>query len=157
MSDTEKTNDLDVNEHVEEVILHAAEPRLTGVPKTMQQLAELNAQRLAMTPPEKPEDPNLTSNEIPQSINSSRMPNNDTKTPSVLRTRSTRGRKRARSQSSSEETGGFKTPERVRLKTGKTSGPSAPPRTLRPRIPKSNEKKQQERELELAYRRAIGE
>ena len=157
--DPEKPDDPDIDEHMQEAVVHVVEPRLPGsMPKTMQQLAEANAQRLAIAPPEKAgEYPQIALIETSPNRRTSVMRNDDTKDISVLRARSTRSRKRARSVSSSEETGSVEHLERSRLKAGRTSGPIAQVRTLRPRVPKSDEKKRQERELELAYRRAIEE
>ncbi|KAF8526095.1 hypothetical protein JB92DRAFT_2873311 [Gautieria morchelliformis] len=152
--------DAHVDEHMEEAVtLLGTEPRLAAaVPKTMQQLAEAHAQRLAMASREKAnEDSQMATSDVSQGIRNSLMVPSDTKVPSVVRGPSTRGRKRARSVSSSEGAGNFERPARGRLKVESKSSPAGPARTLRPRVPKSDEKKQRERELELAYRRATEE
>jgi hypothetical protein len=145
--------DAQVDEHMEEAAtLLGTEPRLAAaVPKTMQQLAEAHVQRLAMASREKAnEDSQIATSEVSQGVKNSPMVPSDPKMPSVVRGPSARGRKRARSVSSSEGAGNFERPTRGRLKVE-----SMPARTLRPRVPKSDEKKQRERELGLAYRRAI--
>lgn len=148
--------DPDVDGDMEAVILPVAE-RTPGMPKTMQQLAEANTQRLALMSSEIVNgDPQSANGDMSQAIRTPPLESNHAKEASIRRARSVRSRKRARS-GSSPETGSAERPKHSRMKVGDTSGPIASVRTLRPRVPKSDAKKQQERELELAYRRAIEE
>ncbi|KAI6108538.1 hypothetical protein EV401DRAFT_2116820, partial [Pisolithus croceorrhizus] len=74
--------------------------------------------------------------------------------PSAKRTRSSRKRTRARSQSVSGAEASVALPKRARRPDPAAVDPS-PTRVLRPRLPKSAAKVQEEHEMEEAYRRAI--
>lgn len=156
--DVSHMEDIDVEETKEETaLLDAEQKQPTLIPKTMQQLAEANAQTLAMASAEATNQDLLATADTSQSVQNSLLMKRGEKMPSVGHSRSMRSRKRARSASSPEDISSDEPPHRSRLKAGKSPGHVAPARTLRPRVPKSDAKKKQERELELAYRRAIEE
>ncbi|KAF8587586.1 Rad4-domain-containing protein [Ramaria rubella] len=124
-------------------------------PRTMQQLAEADMQRLAVMPIEQ-----MPAEALIAKTGASTASGNGTAPATLVpqtKTRVTRGRKRTRASSGSEEAESDDRPRRGRTKTVPVSNASTPARTLRPRVPKSDEKKRRERELEIAYRRAIGE
>ncbi|KIJ26683.1 hypothetical protein M422DRAFT_191935, partial [Sphaerobolus stellatus SS14] len=149
----------------------------TGVPKTMQELAEAPDAFMATAEPEQPLPPPQAAAPPPTKIAASkqkggrktRQTNGNKAAPKAKPTqiRSTRrGKKRARSPSSEEEAelegddgdddgDGKNTPKRSRGKVVPTPAPSTSTRTLRARKPKPEEIIRQERELELAFRKAI--
>ena len=147
--------DADMEEVVSDPI---SEPRVS-VPRTMQQLAEANARELTTSlEPSLPESQKITDGDS-RGTRAKRRANGDPKEAMPVRGRATRGRKRARDIDTSDS--GDEEDEELakhrKAKAAITPVPATSTRTLRTRIPKSDEKKRREREMEQAYRRAIAE
>ncbi|KAF8527521.1 hypothetical protein BU17DRAFT_81725 [Hysterangium stoloniferum] len=141
---------------MEEILSVNSNLQANVIPKTLQELAEANpdvfmaqASESAVCTPQT-NVPGMRRANAKQS----RPRKSDSKQGSASRADASRLRKRARSTNSSSEEEAHSSPKRSRVTS--TSTP-ATTRTLRARLPKSEEKKRQEREQELAFRRAIQE
>lgn len=137
----------------------------TGVvPKTMRELAEHHAQPDKSSRNESPEPTsqnewsNLVSTEKSGEQSGRQLPASGSKAPisipSAKRTRSSRKRTQAKSQSASGDEANVTPPKRMRGPDPGTVSPG-PTRVLRPRVPKSAAKVLEERKMEEPYRRAV--
>jgi len=161
LTQDEDPDDRDVE--MEEIIPVPALKTRVDAPKTMQQLAEANAQELTIASLEQTvPELNLPANGTSRATRASRRSSGTPSELALARGRATRGRKRTRDLSDTSEEEDEEDKVEERPKRGKTqikavTTPAPPTRTLRARIPKSDEKKRKEREMEEAYRRAIAE